>query len=72
MVEILYVSQFFETLEKGTTSIRSAHVAEGPGGFIQALQNRTTSKRLTLSSALAMTLKPTNQHVPGWKKATQF
>ena len=72
MVEILYVSQFFETLEKGTTSIRSAHVAEGPGGFIQALQNRTSSKRLTLSSALAMTLKPTNQHVPGWKKATQF
>ena len=72
MVEILYVSQFFSTLEKGTTAIRSAHVAEGPGGFIQALQNRTESKRIALQSAIAMTLKPTNQHVPGWKKATQF
>lgn len=73
MIEILHISNFFEIIGKETTAIRSAHVAEGPGGFIQALQNRSEIKpNRPLVSAIAMTLKPTNQHVPGWKKATQF
>jgi 23S rRNA U2552 (ribose-2'-O)-methylase RlmE/FtsJ len=72
MVEILNVSGFFETTIKGVNNIRSVHVAEGPGGFIQALYNRAAMKNKTITNSFAMTLKPTNPHVPGWKKATQF
>jgi 23S rRNA U2552 (ribose-2'-O)-methylase RlmE/FtsJ len=72
MVEILNISGFFETTVKGVNSIRSVHVAEGPGGFIQALYNRASIKNKQISSSYAMTLKPNNPHVPGWKKATQF
>ena len=72
MVEILSISGFFETTIKGINNIRSVHVAEGPGGFIQALYNRAAMKNKTITNSFAMTLKPTNPHVPGWKKATQF
>jgi 23S rRNA U2552 (ribose-2'-O)-methylase RlmE/FtsJ len=72
MIEILNVSQFFEIVGKEHNNIRSVHVAEGPGGFIQALHNRAEVKNKTITNSFAMTLKPTNPHVPGWKKATQF
>ena len=72
MIEILNISGFFETTVKSVNSIRSVHVAEGPGGFIQALYNRANLKNKTISNSFAMTLKPNNPHVPGWKKATQF
>ena len=72
MIEILNVSGFFETTVKNINSIRSVHVAEGPGGFIQALYNRAAIKNKTIANSYAMTLKPNNPHVPGWKKATQF
>lgn len=52
--------------------IRSAHVAEGPGGFIQALVDRAADKGSQVLSATAMTLKPSTTHVPGWRKAAQF
>jgi len=72
MIEILNVSNFFESMGKNTNNFRSVHVAEGPGGFIQALHNRAESKNKNITNSFAMTLKPTNPHVPGWKKATQF
>lgn len=72
MVEILNVSGFFETTVKLVNNIRSVHVAEGPGGFIQALYNRAALRSKTIAASFAMTLKPNNPHVPGWKKATQF
>jgi 23S rRNA U2552 (ribose-2'-O)-methylase RlmE/FtsJ len=72
MVEILNVSGFFETTVKTVNNIRSVHVAEGPGGFIQALYNRAALRSKTIAASFAMTLKPNNPHVPGWKKATQF
>jgi len=69
MVEILDIMQFFKDTP---TKIVSAHIAEGPGGFIQALYNMTEPNKKTMIGSIAMTLKPTNSHVPGWKKATQF
>uniref|UniRef100_A0A6C0JWD6 Ribosomal RNA methyltransferase FtsJ domain-containing protein n=1 Tax=viral metagenome TaxID=1070528 RepID=A0A6C0JWD6_9ZZZZ len=72
MIEILNVSNFFDSFGKNFNNIRSVHVAEGPGGFIQALHNRAEVKGKTVANSFAMTLKPTNPHVPGWKKATQF
>jgi 23S rRNA U2552 (ribose-2'-O)-methylase RlmE/FtsJ len=72
MIEILHVLQFFEQLPKQQTRIRSAHVAEGPGGFIQALLQACEMRKMTLQSAVAMTLKPNNPCVPGWKRAAAF
>ena len=69
MVEIMDVLQFFKDIP---TKFSSAHIAEGPGGFIQALYTVAETNKRVITSSIAMTLKPTNPHVPGWKKATQF
>lgn len=69
MVEILSVLDFFK---RHKTLIRSAHVCEGPGGFIEALQNLSTKNSCTLENAWAMTLKPTKTNIPGWKRAYHF
>jgi 23S rRNA U2552 (ribose-2'-O)-methylase RlmE/FtsJ len=72
MIEMMYVLQFFEGLPKQLPKIRSAHVAEGPGGFIQALVELCERNKKILSSATAMTLKATDQRVPGWRRASTF
>ena len=72
MIEILSVLQFFERLPKTTNKIRSAHVAEGPGGFIEALLERADKLKKTVSNVTAMTLKPTDSHTPGWRRASGF
>ena len=65
MIEILSVMQFFETLPKTLSKLRSAHVAEGPGGFIEAFLERAEKHKKIVGSAVAMTLKPTDNHTPG-------
>lgn len=72
MVEILNISGFFDRIPKGTNKIRSAHVAEGPGGFIEAVLDRASFHRLSIAKVFAMTLKPTNNHIPGWRRAYHF
>jgi 23S rRNA U2552 (ribose-2'-O)-methylase RlmE/FtsJ len=72
MIEMLQVSQFFERLPKGTHRLRSSHVAEGPGGFIEAFLDRAESNRLTVQKSYAITLKPNSNHVPGWRRSYQF
>jgi 23S rRNA U2552 (ribose-2'-O)-methylase RlmE/FtsJ len=72
MIEILSVLEFFERLPKQQIRLRSAHIAEGPGGFIEALYERAELYRRTVNSSLAMTLKPTDYHTPGWKRAASF
>jgi 23S rRNA U2552 (ribose-2'-O)-methylase RlmE/FtsJ len=72
MLEILTVMDFFKrnTLRKKT--IKSAHVCEGPGGFIEALLHLSTRAGFTVENAWAMTLKPTKTNIPGWKRAYHF
>lgn len=72
MIEMLSVLQFFERLPKQQPKVRTAHVAEGPGGFIQAVVDICERNRRILENATAMTLKSTEQHVPGWRRATAF
>lgn len=72
MIEILTVSQFFDRIPKGTQKIRTAHVCEGPGGFIEAVLDRASLHRSSISRIYAMTLKPTNSHIPGWRRAYNF
>jgi 23S rRNA U2552 (ribose-2'-O)-methylase RlmE/FtsJ len=69
MVEMLDVLGTFAT---PVARIRTAHVAEGPGGFIQAIVERANEKGCAVTQATAMTLKPSAAHVPGWRKAAQF
>ena len=72
MLEMLQVSQFFEKLPKGSQKLRSSHVAEGPGGFIEAFLDRTEANRLTPQKSYAITLKPVSNHIPGWRRSHQF
>ena len=72
MIELLSVSNFFGRLPKGTQKLRSAHVAEGPGGFIEAFLDRASFHRIQVAKVFAMTLKPTNNHIPGWRRAYNF
>ena len=72
MIEMLSVSRFFQDLPKTTQKIRSAHVAEGPGGFIQAFLEMAEKHKKIVSSATAITLKPRDSHTPGWRRASSF
>jgi 23S rRNA U2552 (ribose-2'-O)-methylase RlmE/FtsJ len=71
MIEILYVMSFFKE-PSIPAKIISAHVAEGPGGFIQALCSLTEKSNKKISASIAMTLKPVGHHIPGWKKSFSF
>jgi len=51
-----------------TTVGRTAHSAEGPGGFLEAIQERTGHA----TPMTAMTLRSTERTVPGWRKSANF
>jgi hypothetical protein len=46
----------------------STHGAEGPGGFLEAVQHRTGRH----TRMVAMTLRSTERAVPGWRKSHAF
>ena len=47
----------------------SAHAAEGPGGFIEALHN---SYNENVKYSQGMTLRSTTRNIPGWRKTSNF
>jgi hypothetical protein len=47
---------------------QSAHSAEGPGGFLEAIQDRTDHS----TRMIAMTLRSTERTIPGWRKSQIF
>lgn len=51
-----------------TDANRTAHTAEGPGGFLEAIQDRTGHT----TTMTAMTLKSTERTIPGWRKSQAF
>jgi len=71
MTEMLGISDFFKGL-KHSQKIRSAHVCEGPGGFIQGFLEQVDRHKVQCVAATAITLKPKQPNVPGWKRANQF
>lgn len=72
LIEILKTTRFFETLSKDIQYLRSAHVAEGPGGFIQAFIDLAEEHKKTVKKINAITLNSDKQYIPGWKKASNF
>jgi 23S rRNA U2552 (ribose-2'-O)-methylase RlmE/FtsJ len=78
MIEILIVMDFFRRHSHPIgpsakkSSLKSAHVCEGPGGFIEALLHLSQKNNMTLDNAWAMTLKPSKTNIPGWKRAYHF
>ena len=57
----------------GLTATATAHSAEGPGGFLEAIQDRVmASNGQKAIPMIAMTLKSTERTVPGWRKSQSF
>ena len=74
MTEILSVLDFFKRQPKSEKRpfLNSAHVCEGPGGFIESLLFHSSKNSISVENAWAMTLKPTKSNIPGWKRAFNF
>jgi len=69
MIEILDIIHFFDTIP---FNIRTAHVCEGPGGFIEALFDQAPKHNKNIETSVAMTLRPYKTNIPGWRRATNF
>ena len=67
MIEIYNLFKFGDLYKKKT--INTFHLAEGPGGFIEAFVFLRKNK---LDTYRGMTLIDDNINVPGWKKAESF
>ena len=72
MVEMLDQTAFLKGISSTMGSIKTAHVCEGPGGFIEAIFNEAAREDVAIQVSIAMTLKPRQCTVPGWKRAAQF
>jgi hypothetical protein len=67
MIELWDLLGMDELLTRGQP-FGSTHGAEGPGGFLEAVQHRTGRH----TRMLAMTLRSTERAVPGWRKSAAF
>jgi 23S rRNA U2552 (ribose-2'-O)-methylase RlmE/FtsJ len=70
MIEMLDLIQFFKSMP--VEGIRSAHVCEGPGGFIEAIFDEASKQKKKIQMSVAMTLKSRRTNIPGWKRAAYF
>lgn len=62
----------FDLLGTPQAPIRTAHLAEGPGGFIEAVcrhQDTYASPHTRRDQYTGITLKPTRRDIPGWDKS---
>jgi 23S rRNA U2552 (ribose-2'-O)-methylase RlmE/FtsJ len=71
IIEMLDILEFFKDMAR-QPQLRSAHVCEGPGGFIEGFLDGAWRARANVKNVTAMTLKSTQPNVPGWKRAAGF
>jgi len=71
MWEILHNYGFF-TQEQQKEPINIVNIAEGPGGFIEALVNYRYKYFRQIDNINAITLKSLTKEIPGWDKAQSF
>jgi 23S rRNA U2552 (ribose-2'-O)-methylase RlmE/FtsJ len=70
MWEIFYNFNFFKYFNIEDNFIFS-HLAEGPGGFMEAsynYKNKLMNKKVNNDLFYGITLKPTNEYIPDWNK----
>jgi len=72
LIEILKIVDFMKDLPKEIQFLRSAHIAEGPGGFMQAFIDVVENNKRRIKKMDAITLRSDKQCIPGWKKASHF
>lgn len=70
MIEMLNHIKFWDNLPD--YPFISAHICEGPGGFIQAVVERLIQMKKQTKGIYAMTLRPTKSHIPGWRRSSHF
>jgi 23S rRNA U2552 (ribose-2'-O)-methylase RlmE/FtsJ len=70
MLEILELIKFFNMFK--SENVKTAHVCEGPGGFIEALFDDAFKNKKRIQTSIAMTLRSKQINIPGWKRASQF
>ncbi len=68
MVELWQRAKFPEALAGFKGGLKTAHSAEGPGGFIEACWEQMP----TLQASHAITLRSDARNIPGWRKAAKF
>ena len=71
MIEMLHVCKFWSSISP-TKPFVSAHICEGPGGFLQNIVEQAKILKLPIKGLYAMTLKPTKSHIPGWRRSIGF
>lgn len=69
MIEII---KDFNLIENYKSSFISAHLAEGPGGFMEATYNSCKKNNIKNKKHFGITLYSNNKDVPGWNKAYEF
>ena len=71
MIEIIYDFKLFDKCID--VNFRSAHIAEGPGGFMESIYNYSHNiNRFKDYKHYGITLSSNNKDVPGWTKAINF
>lgn len=75
MIEMLQSAKLTEALSPLVSAhggLRTAHSAEGPGGFIEACWSTAETNKWAVSGSYAITLRSDAKNVPGWRKAARF
>lgn len=70
--DVLDLNNYLKPLVARDGGVISAHAAEGPGGFIEAVRLRTDTNGWEFNGASAITLRSEARNVPGWRKAVRF
>lgn len=71
MIEIIFDFKLFDNCLDD--NFKSAHIAEGPGGFMEAIYNLSHNlNRFKDYKYYGITLFSNNKDVPGWNKAINF
>lgn len=61
--------EFFQNKIKRNEPIKTVHLAEGPGGFIEGIVNIRKNKK---DKYYGITLIDKNKEIPGWKRSSFF
>lgn len=70
LIEIFYSSNLIKGLKR--QPLESFHLAEGPGGFIEALLYMRNNSHDRYYGMTLIDDKNKNKNIPGWKKSDQF